>query len=157
MSKKPLTHIRCIKSDGFLWRILASLLAMSSILTLFVTESIIENIFWSLFVAIFVLLGIWLFVTTIKTRLKLITKQYFIYTDVVSDKKISSDDDSTSYYLCFANNSYKKSVGYKQYLQAQIGDSYYLVQVIGDKSAISAFSTLKYYIDKSIQAQFKCF
>ena len=96
-----------------------------------------------------------IFITSQKPRLIWKISVGVVHTDVVSDKKISSDSDSTSYYLCFANNSYKKSVGYKQYLKAQIGDSYYLVQVIGDKSATSAFDSNEWYIDKSVYPQLR--
>lgn len=162
MDKKPLTHKKCVKSDMLWLKLLGAALALSPISIVFGVSSFedlfsAEMLFPIIFGGCFVLLGIFIFISSIKTRMKMVAKQYYVYVDMVIGKNIDSDDDSTTYYLCFANNKYKKAVSIKKFQQTQVGAPYYLVQPIGNKHALSAFDTNEWYIDESVHPQLRQF
>lgn len=166
MQKKPLTHRLCVKSNYTVWKLIASIALIAVLIVpimIFLTEGVVTDedfggfICGIIFGGIFAIVGIILLIHTLKTRAKLMTRQYYIYMDMVASKKIQKGDDTVSYMLCFANNKYTKSVSRKKYEMIQVGTPYYLLQIKGAKNAMAAFAESEYYLDESVRKQIRHF
>lgn len=157
MKKKPLTHRKCVNDNDTIFKMILSILTMATIIIIIpmIATSNVSNfiklgigVLWggTMFV-----IGMILLINAIKTRTNLKRKNYYIYMDCVSYKKVHRDEDSVSYLLCFANNKYTKSVSRKKYETIPTGTQYYLVQIQGSEKAIAAFPESEYYLDESVK------
>lgn len=159
INKKPLTHKQCVKGNHTVVKIIVSIVMMLLPLIPFVMESetMLGFILALLFCVIFAVLGVIMFFSTLKSRAKLATGQYFIYLDMVAGKRVIRDDDGNSYHLQFARNQYEKSVSKKKYDATGIGTQYYLVQLTNANQAFAAYPAQEYYLDNSVQHKFRSF
>ena len=159
LQRKPLNHRLCVKSNHTVLKIILSFLLMMLIIIPFVMEdmTVLGFVASMLFCGGFSIMGIVLFFSALKSRAKLAAGQYFIYVDMVTGKRIQKDDDADSYYLQFARNKFEKSVSKRTYESTHMGTQYYLVQLTNENQAYAAYPANEYYIDKSVQRNFRSF